>query len=299
MDKEISRTLDEIRQNASSCSSARSSNDDNSVPGVVENVGDTQPAACQTAIRTLEDNADVDGGNIHPSLAAAPTTVVDLDEEETVNIPGDDCENNSIISALSSPDNKYNHVTEDTPVPYIIPLPSPAPEAFKISGNSPISEQSTADRDFVGEFTDGMREGEHTTAPVSQSTQPKAQKDSGYAPVTMEDLNAQWLCHHFSLDPIATFVEETLQSFSESELAMVASVENILWPSFMSHQTLRVSSIGSSDTCTDNIRPNPDLVRLSSVNSAAIPDTCTGPSFVDDGTLPAEAGIEVRPMKSI
>ena len=311
LDKTIDRSLDEIRQNASSCSSAsslsdtcsvgnssiplRTSNVDNSVPGVVENVGDTQPAACQTAIQTLEYNDDVDGGNIHPSLAAAPT-VVDLDEEETVNVPGDDCENNSIISALSSPDDKDNHVTEDSPVTYAIPLPPPAPEAQKISGKSSSAEQSAADRAFAGGLADGVIEEKHTKAPVSQQTQPTAQKDSGYAHVTMEDLNAHWLCHF--INPFATFSEETLQSFSESD--MFASVENILWPSFMSHQTLRVSSSGSSDTCTDNIRRNPDLVLASSVNSTAIPDTCrsTGPSF-DDGTLPAEAGIEVRPMKSI
>ena len=302
LDKAIGSSLDEIRQNASSASSLsdacsvgnssiplRTSNVDNSVPGVVENVGDTQPAACrQTAIRTLEYNADVDGGNIHPSLAAA-LTVVDLDEEETVNVPGDDCENNSIISALSSPDDKDNHVTEDTPVTYSIPLPPPAPEALKISGKSPSAEQSAADRAFAGGLADDVIEEKHTTASTSQ---PTAQKNSGYAPVTMEELNAHWLCHF--INPFATFVEETLQSCSESD--MVASVESILWPSLMSHQALRVSSSGSSDTCTDNIRPNPDLVRVSSVNSSAIPDA--GPFFVDDGTLPAEAGIEVRPMKS-
>ena len=305
LEKEIDRSLDEIRQNASSCSSATSlsdgtdnsklpvktSNVDNSVPGAVENVGDTQPAACQTAIRTLEDNDDVDGGNIHPSLAAAPT-IVDLDEEETVNVPGDDCENNSIISALSSSDDKDNHVTEDTPVTYSIPLPPPAPEALKISGKSPSAEQSAADRAFAGGLADDVIEEKHTTASTSQYTLPTAQKDSGYAPVTMEELNAQWLCT--TMNPLATFVEKTLQSFSDSD--MVVSVESILWPSLMSHQALRVSSSGSTDTCTDNIRPNPDLVRASSVNSAAIPDT--GPSFVDDRALPAEAGIEVRPMKS-
>ena len=308
LDKAIGSSLDEIRQNASSCSSSNSlsdgtgngklpvktSNVDNSVPGVVENVGDTQPAACQTAIRTLEYNEDVDGGNIHPSLAAAPT-VVDLDEEKSVNVPGDECENNSIISALSSTDDKANRVAEDNRVPYSIPLPPPAPEALKISGNSSVLEHLATDRAFAGGLADDVIEEKHTTASISQNTQPTAQKDSGYAPVTMEDLNAHWL-YHF-INPFATFCEETLQSCSESD--MVASVESILWPSLMSHQALRVSSSGSSDTCTDNIRPNPDLVRVSSVNSAAIPDTCTGPSFVDDGTLPAEAGIEVRPMKSI
>ena len=304
LDKAIGRSLDEIRQNASSCSSAtcssmsdgigngklpvKTSNVDNSVPGVVENVGDMQAAACQTAIRTLEDNGDVDGGNIHPSLAAAPT-VVDLDEEETVNVPGDDCENNSIISALSSPDDKCDNVPEDTPVTYSIPLPPPAPEALKINGKSPSAEQSAA------ELADDVIEEKHTTASTSQNTRPTAQKVSGYAPVTMEELNAHWLCHFINPFATCTFVEETLQSCSESD--MVASVESILWPSLMSHQALRVSSSGSSDTCTDNIHPNPDLVRVSSVNSTAIPDT--GPSFVDDRALPAEAGIEVRPMKSI
>ena len=304
LDKAIGRSLDEIRQNASSCSSAtcsslsdgtgnsklpvKTSNVDNSVPGVVENVGDMQAAACQTAIRTLEDNGDVDGGNTHPSLAAAPT-VVDLDEEETVNVPGDDCENNSIISALSSPDDKDDNVPEDTPVTYSIPLPPPAPEALKINGKSPSAEQSAA------ELADDVIEEKHTTASTSQNTRPTAQKVSGYAPVTMEELNAHWLCHFINPFATCTFVEETLQSCSESD--MVASVESILWPSLMSHQALRVSSSGSSDTCTDNIRPNPDLVRVSSVNSTAIPDT--GPSFVDDRALPAEAGIEVRPMKSI
>ena len=37
-------------------------------------------------------------------------------------------------------------------------------------------------------------------------------------------------------------------------------------------------------------------VRGTSVDSAATPDA--GPSFVDDAALPAEAGIEVRPLKS-
>ena len=306
LDKAISRSLDEIRQNAS-CSSATCSslsdgignsklpvktsnvNVDKSVPGAVENVGYMQTAAFQTAIRTLEDNADVDGGNTHPSLAAAPT-VVDLDEEETVNVPGDDCENNSIISALSSFDDKDDNVPEDTPVTYSIPLPPPAPEALKINGKSPSAEQSAA------EWADDVIEEKHTTASTSQNTRPTAQKVSGYAPVTMEELNAHWLCHFINPFATCTFVEETLQSCSESD--MVASVESILWPSLMSHQALRVSSSGSSDTCTDNIRPNPDLVRVSSVNSAAIPDTCTGPSLVDDGTLPAEAGIEVRPYEA-
>jgi hypothetical protein len=177
---------------------------------------------------------------------------------------------------LSSPD---DIVTEDNQVPYIIPPPPPAPEDINISGNSSISEQSAADRDFSGGLTDDATEEQIATV----QPQPTTQKDSEYAPVTMEALNAQWL--RYFVNPFATFVEETLQSCSESD-----NVESTLWPDLMTF-----SQAVGSDTCAANILPPLVPIRVASVNSAAIPDT--GPSF-DDGTLPAEAGIEVRPMKS-
>ena len=302
LDKVIDRTLDEIRQNASSSSLATSSslsvgnnsvpsratrNTDNSEPGVVENTRDMQVAACQTAIRTLDDNEDADDHDdkIHPNLAAAPT-VVDLDEEETINVPGDDCENKTIMSALSSPDDRDNHPAEESQVPRNIPL---LPPALKISGMPPISENFAADRAFAGGLNDGAIEKKHTTAPAAQQTQPTSQQDIGFTSMTMEDLNAEWL-YQF-LNPFATFVEETLQSCSDSEMA--TNVEKILWPDLMSiPQALGISSSDSSGSCAGTILPPRVSVRTASATSAA------GPSFADDRELPAEAGIEVRPLKS-
>ena len=307
LDKVIDRTLDEIRQNASSSSLATSSslsvgnnsvpsratrNTDNSEPGVVENTRDMQVAACQTAIRTLDDNEDADDHDdkIHPNLAAAPT-VVDLDEEETINVPGDDCENKTIMSALSSPDDRDNHPAEESQVPRNIPL---LPPALKISGMPPISENFAVDRAFAGGLNDDVTDGKDTTMPASHQTERTrtAQKVNEYASVTMEDLNAEWLCQF--LNPFSTFVEETLQSCSESNI--VTNVEKTLWPDLMSiPQALGISSSGSSGSCTGNILPSSVPVSMTSVKTAAIPDA--GP-FVDDRELPAEAGIEVRPMKS-
>jgi len=304
LDKAIGRSLDEISQNAS-CSSASSSlsdgvgnnsppartnNADKSVPGVVKNIGDMQATACQTAIQTLADDDGADNANIHPNLAAAPT-VVDLDEEETINVPGDDCENKTIMSALSSPDDRDNHPAEESQVPRNIPL---LPPALKISGMPPISENFAVDRAFAGGLNDDVTDGKDTTMPASHQTERTrtAQKVNEYASVTMEDLNAEWLCQF--LNPFSTFVEETLQSCSESNI--VTNVEKTLWPDLMSiPQALGISSSGSSGSCTGNILPSSVPVSMTSVKTAAIPDA--GP-FVDDRELPAEAGIEVRPMKS-
>ena len=247
-----------------------------------------ETTACQTAIRTLDNDGDSElEGKIHPHLATAPT-IVDLDEEETVDVPvrqvnnDDDSENKSAISALSSPDDGERLLTtvveEDEGAAYSIPSPPPTPEVNAQDAPVALTDATEEKSDFV------------PMAGTQEQPMPPTKADASC--VTIEDLNSQWLLDF--INPFTSFVEDTLQACNDSNT--VAKVESVLWQSLLS--TPNISSGAKSPGFDVQLPPTP--VRVTTVDSMDLPvrrKAAAGP-FTEERTMPKEAGIEVRPLKT-
>ena len=235
-------------------------------------------AACQTAIQTLNERKEVED---HPNLATAPT-VVDLDEEETVDVPirqvssDDDCENKSVVSALSSPDDGGSLIAtvveeEQGAGCSIPPPPPPTPKVNAL--------------ETPGVLTDATEEKNNFVPVTCTQEQPMLPTKTDTSCMTIEDLNSQWLLDF--INPFTSFVEETLQACDSNT---VANVESVLWPSLLS--TANISS-GSSSPRSDVCAP-PIPLHMTTVDSMDLPPC----SLVEERKLPKEAGIEVRPLKT-
>lgn len=114
--------------------------------------------------------------------------------------------------------------------------------------------------------------------PVTQE-QPTTPSRAENRCMTIEDLNSQWLLDF--INPFTSFVEDTLQACNDSNTVTI--VESVVCPSFLSMPNI---SPGSSSPHSD-VQPPPTLLRMTTVDSMDLPPT-----------LPKEAGIEVRPLKT-
>ena len=236
-----------------------------------------ESTACQTAIQTLgyADSGENEAED-HLNLATAPT-IVDLDEEETVDVPvrqvdsDDDCENKTAVSDLSLPNDGGKllaTVEEKEGAGYSIPPPPPTPKVNALEVLMDVTEEQN---DFL---------------PVAQE-QPMLPTKADASCVTIEDLNSQWLFDF--INPFTSFVEDTLQACDSNTVANVKST-CILWPSLLS--TPDISS-GSSSPRSD-VRPPPFPPCMTTVDSMNLPP-CPP---VEERKLPKEVGIEVRPLKT-
>jgi len=262
-----------------------------------------ESAACQTAIQTL-DNYDgtTSEEDVHPNLNVAPT-VVDLDDQETVNVPlrqlisGDICENRSAVSALSSPEDiglLGTVVEDDEERSFTVPLPPPTAVAAGFCSNSLVSDQQTPTSKAVVSEVFVDTEGGSDAASVAQRPRPSKKASAGC--MTMDDLNSQWLLDF--INPFTSFVEDTLQAYDSNT---VANVQCVLWPSLVSlPRATRASSSSIADSYRSHVQPPPVTSRLAHARSIRLPmeKTTVVKSFDVDRNIPTEAGIEVRPIKA-
>ena len=237
-----------------------------------------ESTACQTAIQTLgyADSGENEAED-HLNLATAPT-IVDLDEEETVDVPvrqvdsDDDCENKTAVSDLSLPNDGGKllaTVEEKEGAGYSIPPPPPTPKVNALEVLMDVTEEQN---DFL---------------PVAQE-QPMLPTKADASCVTIEDLNSQWLLDF--INPFTSFVEDTLEACDSNTVANVKST-CIMWPLLSTPNILSGSSSPRSD-----VQPPPIPLRVTAcaVDSMDLPPC----SFVEERKLPKEAGIEVRPLKT-
>lgn len=206
-----------------------------------------QPGDDAVAYDRLDDEASQELP-IAPTTSVVDPTVVDLDEDDTVDVPlrqvnsGDDVEDKSVVSALSAPTAggsiltttddpaQSNAACRTLPNPVGVPPNSSLPPVGISPHTTPPSASSGGD---VLDVFQAMRQsvnalvyGEEKEGPFYEHLDEYEKKEDATTPkyantgpqqspncVTLEDLNAAWLLD--CINPFSEFVESTAQACQE------------------------------------------------------------------------------------